>query len=210
MFDALLFDLDGTLVDTESLALVAGLAAFAELGHPVDAEFMHRLVGVDLPTAGRIIAAALPELDQSRLHPIWQTGFVAAIDESGLALKPGAAELLALRLKPMAIVTSSARREAHLKLKKAGIDHHFDVVITVDDVAAPKPAPDPYLLAARRLGVPPGRCLVFEDSETGAEAAHRAGCVVVQVPDVVPSQGRWAHHLCEDLIAGARAAGLAV
>lgn len=208
MFDAILFDLDGTLVDTESLALVAGLAAFAEVGHPVDLDFMHRLVGVDLPTAGRIIAEALPALDQSRLHPIWQTAFVAAIDESGLPLKPGAAELLALRLKPMAIVTSSARREAHLKLKKAGIDHHFRVVITVDDVTAPKPAPDPYLLAAERLGVSPARCLAFEDSETGAEAAHRAGCVVVQVPDVVPSQGRWAHHLAEDLIAGARAAGL--
>ncbi len=81
-------------------------------------------------------------------------------------------------------------------------------MITLDDVARPKPAPEPYLLAAERLGLPPARCLVFEDSETGAEAAHRAGCVVVQVPDVVPSEGRWAHHLAADLVAGARAAGL--
>jgi beta-phosphoglucomutase-like phosphatase (HAD superfamily) len=81
-------------------------------------------------------------------------------------------------------------------------------VITLDDVTAAKPAPDPYLLAANKLGVAPARCLVFEDSEAGAEAAHRAGCRVVQVPDVVPSEGRWAHHLAPSLLEGALAAGL--
>ena len=210
MFDAIFFDLDGTLVDTEVLALAAGIKAFAALGHPVDLPFMHRLVGVDIPTAGKIIAAAHPGLDQSKLHPIWEASFQAAMAEDGLKLKPGATELLSARLYPMALVTSSGRRGAHDKLARAGIDHHFDLVITVEDVTAAKPAPAPYLLAAERLGVNPARCLVFEDSETGAEAAHRAGCVVVQVPDVVPSTGRWAHHLAEDLLSGAKAAGLRV
>jgi HAD superfamily hydrolase (TIGR01509 family) len=208
MFDAIFFDLDGTLVDTEVLALAAGIEAFASLGHPVDLDFMHRLVGVDMPTAGRIIGAAHPQLDQSKLHPIWDASFQAAMAQDGLMLKPGATELLSARLYPMALVTSSGRRGAHHKLVKAGIADYFDLVITVDDVTAPKPAPAPYLLAAERMGVNPARCLVFEDSETGAEAAHRAGCIVVQVPDVVPSTGRWAHHLAEDLISGARAAGL--
>ncbi|MBA4349649.1 MAG: HAD family phosphatase, partial [Rhodobacter sp.] len=76
------------------------------------------------------------------------------------------------------------------------------------DVSEPKPAPEPYLLAAARLGVDPTRCLVFEDSDVGAEAAHRAGCTVVQVPDVAPTEGRFARHLAADLLAGARAAGI--
>lgn len=209
MFDALLFDLDGTLVDTESLALASGLRAFDALGHPVTADFLHQLVGVDQPSSRAIIRAALPTLDQQALHPLWQSGFLAAMDEFGLNLKAGVAELIGARLRPMAIVTSSSRFEAHRKLAIAGIGDAFDLVITLDDVTAPKPAPDPYLLAAERLGVSPARCLVFEDSETGAQSAYRAGCRVVQVPDVVPSTGRWAHHLANDLLSGARAAGLA-
>ena len=207
MFDAILFDLDGTLIDTESLALAAGMAAFTALGHPVDEAFMHSLVGVDLPSAGRRIAAAHPALDTAALNSLWQQGFQAAM-ANGLPLKPGVEMLLAARLLPMAIVTSSGRAEAHHKLNLTGIAGAFAHVITVDDVQAAKPAPDPYLLAAARMGVQPSRCLVFEDSETGAESAFRAGCTVVQIPDVVPSTGRWAHHLAVDLMAGARLAGL--
>ena len=210
MFDAIFFDLDGTLIDTESLAMASGLAAFAALGHPVTEAFLHQLVGVDLPTGGKIISAAMPMIDHQALHPLWQGGFRAAMDEKGLDLKAGALDLLQARLLPMALVTSSGRHEAHHKLAIAGISEMFDLIITVDDVTAPKPNPAPYLLAAEKLGVSPARCLVFEDSETGAEAAHRAGCFVVQVPDVVPSTGRWAHHLADNLLAGARHAGLLI
>ncbi len=207
MFDAILFDLDGTLIDTESLAMTAGMAAFAALGHTVDAGFMHRLVGVDLPNAGRMIAAAHPTLDTAALNLHWQQGFQTAMAQ-GLPLKPGVEVLLAARLRPMAVVTSSGRREAHHKLNLTGIAAAFVQVITVDDVQSAKPAPDPYLLAATRMGTQASRCLVFEDSETGAESAYRAGCCVVQVPDVVPSEGRWAHHLAPDLLSGARLVGL--
>lgn len=207
MIDAILFDLDGTLIDTESVAMRAGRAAFALLGHPVSDEFLHGLVGVDLPRSGVIIQSTFPHLDLDRLNAHWRAGFDAAIEQN-LPMKQGAKLLLAMALRPMAIVTSSSRDAAHQKLRMAQIDHHFDHVITVDDVTAAKPAPDPYLLAAQRLGVDPARCLAFEDSETGAESAHRAGCIVVQVPDVVPSQGRWAHHLADDLLSGARHYGL--
>ena len=208
MYDALLFDLDGTLIDTESLAVASGLAAFAAVGHPVDLAFMHRLVGIDGPTSAQIILSRHPTLEMSRLDTLWRSGFEEAM-RGGLSLKPGVTELLSHALHlPRVLVTSSRRTDAHAKLGKVGLGSSFAHVVTVDDVTNAKPHPDPYLLAASLLGVAPARCLVFEDSEAGSEAAHRAGCVVVQVPDVVPSQGRWAHHLAADLMSGARLAGL--
>lgn len=209
MFKAILFDLDGTLVDTEGLSIATGLTAFAALGHPVDEVFLHRLVGVDLPSAGALIAREMPLIDLNRLHQHWRDLFQAGV-AAGLTLKPGVLQFLDQRHAPMAVVTSSGRDHALHKLAQTGIGAYFDLVITYDDVRCPKPDPEPYLLAARRMGVAPADCLVFEDSETGAEAAHRAGCRVVQVPDVVPSTGKWAHHLAGSLLEGARMAGLAL
>jgi len=207
MIDAILFDLDGTLIDTESVALKAGHAAFADLGFAVDDAFMHRLVGVDQPTSRAFIQSQLPDLDILQLARNWDARFDAAIAQD-LPLKGGVRELLERALRPMAVVTSSAREAAWHKLHLVQLADHFAHVVTVNDVQRPKPAPEPYLLAAQKLGVAPERCLVFEDSETGAEAAYRAGCIVVQVPDLVPTRGRWAHHVAASLQDGARHFGL--
>ena len=207
-FDALLFDLDGTLIDTETLAVASGVMAFAEVGFATDASFMHRLIGKDHKASAAIIREHHPGIDLEEFDRSWRRAFNEKVDQ-GLPLKPGAEALLErMAHLPRGLVTSSRRDEAHRKLKIAGIAQYFAIVVSYDDVTAPKPAPDPYLLAARMLGVEPARCLAFEDSEVGAEAAHRAGCRVVQVPDVLPSDGKWAHHLAEDLLEGARAAGL--
>jgi HAD superfamily hydrolase (TIGR01509 family) len=208
MYDAIFFDLDGTLIDTESLAIASGLSAFAEAGHPVREEFMHSLIGTDEPTAAARIRAHLPGVDLSRVNDLWSFGFRTLVDQ-GLVLKPGVRDLFdGLSHLPRALVTSSGRQSAHHKLGLVGLASEFAAVITLDDVTRAKPHPDPYLLAAEMLGVAPARCLVFEDSEPGAESAHRAGCTVIQIPDIIPASGLWAHHVAPDLIAGARLAGL--
>ena len=208
MYDALFFDLDGTLIDTESLAITAGLAAFAGAGVPVTEGFLHSLIGTDEPTAATRIRLHRPDADLVEVNSRWSAGFKALVD-LGLTLKPGVRDLLdQLSHLPRALVTSSGRISAHHKLGLVGLGSDFAAVVTLEDVTRAKPAPDPYLLAAERLGVAPARCLVFEDSEPGAEAAHRAGCTVVQIPDVVAASGRWAHHIAPDLLSGARLAGL--
>lgn len=206
-FDAVIFDLDGTLIDTESVALATGMAAFAEVGNPVDEAFMHTLVGVDNPTANARILARYPKVDFDRLQQLWREGFDRGV-ETNLQLKPGVAALLQALSLPMAVATSSDRASALYKIGLAGLAPHFPHVVSRDDVVSPKPAPDPFLRAAELLGVDPARCLAFEDSEIGSQAAMAAGMYVIQVPDFVPATGRFAHHVAPDLLAGARHAGL--
>jgi HAD superfamily hydrolase (TIGR01509 family) len=206
-YDAIFFDLDGTLVDTEGLAIDAGLAAFAEHGHDIGRALLESLIGTDDQTCNAAFRAAFPGIDLDLVNQSYRAVYHRLVGQ-GLTLKPGVATLLPVLQSPAAIVTSSGRDSAANKLRLSGIAGHFAKVVTRDDVRAAKPNPEPYLLAAQWLGVQPSRCLVFEDSEPGAEAAHRAGCQVVQVPDIVPSQGRWAHHLAPDLLTGARMAGI--
>lgn len=209
MYDAVLFDLDGTLVDTEILAQRAGMAAFAALGQPIDVTFMHGLVGKDGPASAAIIATAMPTLDLVAFNRLWAEGFEKGLT-AGLPVKPGARALLAGINLPCAVVTSSGRTQAARKLALTNLSDFFATVVVIEDVEHAKPAPDPFLLAAARLGVSPARCLVFEDSDTGAEAARRAGCTVVQVPDTQPTTGPFAHFVAPDLLTGAQMAGLAL
>jgi HAD superfamily hydrolase (TIGR01509 family) len=210
-YDAVVFDLDGTLIDTEALCNAAGQEACRRLGLALPPGFFETLAGIDDATRARMLGeAAGRAVDLSEFLRIWD-GLCTEVFARGMPVKPGAHDLLG-RLAGEGVVlglaTSSRRGPANEKLAGAGLGGFFRTVVTFEDVRAPKPAPDPYLLAAERLGVRPKRCLAFEDSETGARAARAAGFRVVQVPDLHPTRGEHAHWVAANLWAGAVAAKL--
>lgn len=209
-FSAVIFDLDGTLLDTESSAISSGIKAFADQGIEIEKDWLDQLVGIDVATGTEIIRQAFGDLDMKRLNRVWYEEARKA-QADGIDKRPGAEALLSHISQvalPRAVATSSSRKDAHRKLRTSGLAPHFDVVVSFDCVRLPKPAPEPFLLAAARLGVDPAHCIAFEDSDTGARSAYAAGMQVVQVPDVLASKGEHAHHLADSLLAGARQAGL--
>lgn len=207
MYQAVIFDLDGTLIDSEALAFRTGIEALQELGLAADISFFHRLIGRDEAASNLIIAEAWPDMDPLQIRTALQEAFETASREE-MPLKPGALELLDQIRLPLALCTSSMRESARRKLGVSGLSRYFGHVITREDVRCAKPHPEPYLTTALRLGIAPAHCVVFEDSETGAASARAAGCVVVQVPDVLPSTGEFADHLADSLLSGARGIGL--
>ena len=212
-FAAAIFDLDGTLIDTERLVIDAGLETLQDLGHQVSRDFMVSLVGIDETEGHRRLCAQLGvDLRAGPFDAAWSAATRRRYAE-GIPLMAGVdhllTELTRMRL-PRAVATNSTTQGARRKLTEAGLLHHFDThhVVGFDAVARPKPAPDVFLAAAGRLGVAASDCVAFEDSDTGVAAALAAGMTVVQIPDMLPANRRDAHHLAETILDGARACGL--
>ncbi|KOG63611.1 MULTISPECIES: HAD family hydrolase [Streptomyces] len=185
---AVLLDMDGTLVDTEGFWWDVEVEVFATLGHALDESWRHVVVGGPMTrSAGFLIEATGADITLAELSVLLNEGFEDRIGRT-LPLMPGASRLLAelhLHGVPTALVSASHRRIIDRVLSVLG-PHHFALSIAGDEVSRTKPFPDPYLLAAAGLGADPARCAVVEDTATGVAAAEAAGCRVVAVPSVAP------------------------
>ncbi|MFJ9738747.1 HAD family hydrolase [Streptomyces sp. NPDC101166] len=185
---AVLLDMDGTLVDTEGFWWDVEVEVFAGLGHTLDDSWRHVVVGGPMSrSAGFLIEATGADITLPELAVLLNEGFEDRITRT-LPLMPGAARLLAELAEhevPTALVSASHRRIIDRVLTFLG-PQHFALTVAGDEVARTKPHPDPYLFAAAGLGADPARCAVVEDTATGVAAAEAAGCHVVAVPSVAP------------------------
>ncbi|MGI5155459.1 HAD family hydrolase [Microbispora sp. CA-102843] len=182
---AVLFDMDGTLVDTEDLWWDACVEVAAGLGTPVGEADREALFGLAVEDAALHITAALDTTGgpgARAVEAMLTDAFTSRI-ESGVTTLPGAVALLeALRAAgiPAGLVSASPRPVVDLVLETVG-GHRFRLSVAAGDSARNKPAPDPYLAAAARLGVDPAACVAIEDSPTGVASARSAGCAVIVV-----------------------------
>ncbi len=207
MVQAVIFDMDGLMFDTESV--------WSSLWEPVLATF-----GIPLPdgladatkgTAGEQLKRLVgeycgPDSDpEAILEEMWRQGDV--VFEQGVAKKPGLDELLAW-LKahniPMAVASSSLEKYIRNNLRTGGIESYFSTVVSGPQVAHSKPAPDIFLKAAELLGADPAHTLVLEDSYNGVRAGRAGGFITVMVPDTMPDNAEMAtlyNACCTDLFA---------
>ena len=185
---AVLLDMDGTLVDTEGFWWDVEAEVFAALGHAPRRVLAPRGGRrPDDPQRRLPIEATGADITLAELTVLLNDGFEDRIGRT-LPLMPGAARLLAELAAheiPTALVSASHRRIIDRVLPSLG-PQHFALTVAGDEVARTKPYPDPYLLAAAGLGADPARCAVIEDTATGVAAAEAAGCQVVAVPSVAP------------------------
>jgi HAD superfamily hydrolase (TIGR01509 family) len=202
--DAVVFDNDGLLLDTESVWTRAEQDLFERRGLEFTPADKLELVGTSAEIAGNILERRLGEPGQAAELIEELNILVVAELEHGVEAMIGARELLE-RLGeqgvPLGLVSNSPLRFVRRSIELAGFQEHFDVVLSAHEVAAPKPAPDPYLEACRRLGVEPGPTVVaLEDSPTGVAAARAAGLTVIGIPSVEGVLLDEAHHLAESLL----------
>ena len=191
---AVLWDMDGTLVDSEKLWDIGIQEFYRRHDSELSPEVRASTVGGSAETVIGIVYADLgldPDPGAMAQTNDWLHAFTGELFEDGLPWCHGARNLLdalAAAGVPMALVTNTRRALTEKALNSIG-RHYFSVTVCGDEVTDGKPAPDPYLRAAELLGMDPGDCLAIEDSVTGTAAAEAAGCPVLVIPNEVEVPG---------------------
>ncbi len=202
---AVVCDVDGLLVDSESIYKRAWQEAGAELGHPLNDELFAAFIGVPEARCGELLLELC-----GRDFPLarFAAGWHARVERwarRGMPRKPGVDTLLstmAARDVPVAVATAATRHSLERNLRPLDTNRRFAAVVTADDVARSKPDPQTYHAACRAIGSAPERTLALEDSNNGMRAAIAAGCVSVMVPDILPAEAdvaAGAIAICPDL-----------
>ena len=182
-FDAYIFDCDGTLADTMGLHYDAWKMALEPHGADLPEDLYYSWGG--RPT--REIVETLNEMQGLFMDPEAMVHHKESLYHSSLPEVQPIVEVVSIARsmhgkKPMAVASGGGRGSVHATLEGLGLIHLFNTIVTSEDYINGKPSPDPYLEAARRLGVDPSGCLVFEDTEIGRQSAHAAGMECVLVP----------------------------
>ncbi|MGW6933956.1 HAD family hydrolase [Lentzea sp. NPDC054927] len=185
---ATVFDLDDTLVDSAATWNQVIRAVAARHDHVWTRADWAAIQGTS--TWGAYLAERCEGLTPERAVSECVDGMVDAITRGAFGMLPGAAELVALaaELGPVGLVSASPRRYVRAAASASGLMRHVQAIVTGDDVTNGKPAPDPYLLAARKLGLDPVHCLAVEDSASGIRSAHAAGMTVLAIPNATTAR----------------------
>lgn len=195
---AVVFDMDGLLVDTEQVVFDAMTAAARQDRRELPFDIFKRMVGLPGHASDRIVIEHFGEgFDAARWRAEVSRHF-DAIAAAGIALKAGVVELLDVldaRALPRAIATSSTRHAVEHSLGQHGLVERFHAVISRELQTHHKPHPDPFLKAAAAIGVDPADCLALEDSHNGVRAASGAGMMTIMVPDLLDPTEEM-HALC--------------
>ena len=186
---AVVFDMDGLMLDTERLAVRCWTRAAAVLGVDFDAALLPAMIGRNANDSRRFVLDHYGNgypIDALMLES--RSQFDAIVESEGIAVKPGLLVLLewleALGV-PRVVATSTRRERARAHLERCALLPRFHALVGGDEVAHGKPAPDIFLLAAGRLNVDPAQCVVLEDSDHGVRGALAAGMIPIMVPDML-------------------------
>ena len=188
---AVIIDLDGVLIDTESISRMAWMRAAREFGFEITDSFYEKIVGYSVLDARKEISVLTNgRIDMECYMDRSAAIYYGEMHSNGVRVMPGVTELLDyLRQHGLksAIATSTIKEQAEWKLKKSGLLGAIDDVITGDRAANGKPAPDIFLIAAEQIGINPGECVVIEDAHAGIVGAKAAGMLPIMVPSIAGS-----------------------
>ncbi len=187
-FSAIVFDMDGVLLDTEPLYKQAMHQACTDLGFEMNEDLHNAQIGAPADASARMLIEFFGADFPLTLYNQYTAKTMQALTADDVPLKAGVRELLFelnARNIPAAVATSTASPIAPDRLKRAGIFDKFHAVVTRNDVQNGKPHPEPFLTAAARLGIDPAQCIALEDSHNGIRSAHGAGMMPIMVPDLL-------------------------